>query len=130
MYQHIKIAFRPDDRNHLVIINGSDEEVHLPITFNFSSESSQTITFGHGTLPAASESIGRALVVYTFPHAFFSGTLTINDADGQEWQIDRFGPPGRYCGSLVVVFQQNAQVIHSFNGIPALEETVLAVRPK
>jgi hypothetical protein len=50
-------------------------------------------------------------------HAFFRGTLTITDGDQVEVAKLSLEPPGRYCGTLVIVLLPD-RAIHAYNHVP------------
>jgi hypothetical protein len=124
-YYYVTCVFSPRDKNYVVIINASGKNLTLPFRLRFTGEVASEVAFGGGKLLRSTAARSPCLVTTQFDNAFFSGAATLADADGTVWILERFRPPARYCGTLVLTVKPDGHLEGSFNRIPleAFDET-------
>jgi hypothetical protein len=109
-FYQIWLIANPQHINHLALINLSGRSHAAPFTMHLNGEVkwTQTLTGGIG------EDFNN-LVVFNISHAFFSGTVTLVDANNMKLAQCDIRPHGRYCGTLVITLLPNGESKHSFN---------------
>src|SRR5262245_58722910 len=117
-YWALHRAFNPSDLNHLVIIRQNATEFSAPLqaTLHNGNRIQWKMTLDLGTRPGSLEK--APLDVVNIPNAWLGERLRITDSLGQVLADVEVQPRGRYCGSLVILIDQDGQAHAAFNEMP------------
>jgi len=107
-------AVNPIHINHLVVINQSDRGSESPASLVFDGKEAgwtQTLSLG---IRAHHDS----LTLYNVEYAWHGGVIRLVDSGGRTLAECEIRPPGRYCGTLVLLLRPKGEVMHAFNRLP------------
>ena len=111
----IRLVFNPHDQNHLLIINRSGHEVVTGVVAELGGEVEWQVRVPY---IRRCDPMDAAITIVNIKRAWFSGTFSIKDDEGQILADGEITPPGRYCGTLVITLDSDGKSQFAFNHIP------------
>lgn len=115
-FNWILSVFNPQEMNHLLIVNRSQEPFEVPLTAVLTGEVSWEKRLDQvGSGPALS---GDRVSIINIERAWFGGEFSLKDASGRLLASGDVRPTGRYCGTLVIVLLPNGESQMAFNCLP------------
>ena len=95
-------ALNPSDENHILIVNQSGKTISGPVYIEFVGD--RGVRWSREMSPVFHlDDLPNSCAVVNLDRAFFSGELRIRDGTGEVRFAGAMRPPGRYCGTVVVV---------------------------
>lgn len=109
------ILLNPAHVNRIVVIKMSQGNwPQYPLTIRLVMEDDVLEqTYGEGSLQN-----GGGIDVFPWRYAFFSGQLSVVDANGMQMISTRIAPPARYSRNLVIFIDTHGAIAHSYNRLP------------
>ena len=112
----LKGVVNPQDQNHLLIIDRSNESFESPCTLVLNGEGSWEQRVDQ--IGGRGASLEGHVNIINIEDAWFGGDITLNDGAGRVLAKGEIRPIGRYCGTLVMVLLPDGDSQIAFNRIP------------
>ena len=115
-FNWLSSVFNPQEINHLLLVNRSQEPFEVPLTAVLTGKVSWEQRMDQvGSGPALS---GDRVNIINIERDWFLGEFALTDDSGRVLANGEIRPTGRYCGTLVIVLLPNGESQMAFNSLP------------